>query len=180
MTNVPKPEDYILLGIEPDTTAEDAEKAYQRMKGLYSEGSLATYSLMNEDERREILTRIERAYLRISKVLSRRPPDPDSDDAHIFDLTVSQDTTGIPERHIGPFLRRCREDLGMTLKEVAKRTRIRTTHLESIEEERYSQLPAPVYLRGFLMEFARALEIEDAEELATRYIALMQGDVPEP
>jgi flagellar biosynthesis protein FlhG len=176
MINGPKPEDYNLLAIGPDADTEETQRAYQRMKALYSEGSLATYSLMNEDERKEILDRIEMAYLRISRAISRCATGPQGTaqeaDRSIPPVNYDGDTG---QEAIGPFLKRCREDLGMTLKELSKRTRIRSTYLESIEEERFEHLPAPVYLRGFIIEFARAVDIRNPEELAARYLSILEG-----
>lgn len=174
MNSAPTPKDYSLLDIEPETGADEAERAYQKMKALYTEGSLATHSLMNEEERRNMLDRIEKAYLRISMKISRRPLDPSSPPLRTSDPVTPPAPREQHGEGTGPFLKRYREDKGMTLREVSKRTRVRSTYLESIEEEGYSQLPAPVYLRGFLIEFARVLGIEDPEKLASLYLARME------
>jgi hypothetical protein len=60
----------------------------------------------------------------------------------------------------GELLRRVREGAGLSLQEIADRTKIGRTHLESIETDRYEALPAHVYLRGFLMSFARELRLD--------------------
>lgn len=169
----PQGKDYKTLGLEKNATEEEVAKAYERMKALYSQSSLATYSLLTDKERNEMLDRIETAYLRLSRELSRREPlplfEPPDEDA-------TPDPVGdeIPEQGLGNYLKRRREDLNLTLKIIATKTRIRSTYLESIEEERLKDLPAPVYLRGFLIEFAKAVKVKDPEELALRYLALFK------
>jgi hypothetical protein len=69
----------------------------------------------------------------------------------------------------GSYLRRCREALGLSLAEMTERTRIRI--LDQIESERFDLLPPEPYLRGYLFEYARALELPDVAELAKCYLA---------
>ncbi|HEY1905028.1 MAG TPA: helix-turn-helix domain-containing protein, partial [Myxococcaceae bacterium] len=57
----------------------------------------------------------------------------------------------------GELLRRVRESYGLSLQQVAERTRITRIHLENVEADRYDHLPATVYLRGILVNLAREL-----------------------
>jgi len=169
----PQEKDYKTLGLEKNATEEEVSKAYERMKALYSQSSLATYSLLSDKERNVMLDRIEKAHLRLSRELSRREPLPlfDPQNGDMAPELVGEE---IPEHGLGSYLKRRREDLGLTLKFISTKTRIRSTYLDSIEEERLKDLPAPVYLRGFLIEFAKALDVKGPEELALRYLALFK------
>jgi len=69
----------------------------------------------------------------------------------------------------GAYLRRCREALGLSLADMTDRTRIRI--LDQIEDERFAQLPPEPYLKGYLLEYARALDLPDIAELAKCYLA---------
>ena len=60
----------------------------------------------------------------------------------------------------GRALRSARLNLGIELDEIAAATKIDERYLRLIEANQFSELPAPVYLRGFLREFARALRLE--------------------
>jgi hypothetical protein len=60
----------------------------------------------------------------------------------------------------GEFLRRLREGQGLTLQEMADHTKIGKSHLDNIEADRHAALPAQVYLRGFLMSYARELRLD--------------------
>jgi hypothetical protein len=71
----------------------------------------------------------------------------------------------------GELLRRVRESRGMSLAQLAERTRISSKHLENIEADRYAALPATVYLRGMLMSVARELTL-DPLRVSRSYLAL--------
>jgi hypothetical protein len=79
----------------------------------------------------------------------------------------------------GEMLRRVRESRGLTVQQVAERTRITRHHLENIEQDRFPALPAPVYLRGIIMSLARELRL-DGQKVARSYLDRMglraQGD----
>ncbi len=165
--------DYRMLDLDQKATAKEARRAYHRMKALYSEGSLATYSLMTVEHRNEMLNDIERAYMRVSRVIDSQLSTPES--------PVSPEDAATPVPHeqgksIGAYLKRRREDLGLTLRDVAAKTRVRTTYLEHIENERLSDLPAPVYLRGFVLEFARVLGLPDPESFTAGYLELLDEE----
>ncbi|QSQ26889.1 helix-turn-helix domain-containing protein [Pyxidicoccus parkwayensis] len=71
----------------------------------------------------------------------------------------------------GELLRRVREARQFSLQQVADRTRISKAHLENVEADRYGALPAPVYLRGILMNLARELGL-DPLRVSRSYLAL--------
>ncbi|NVJ17353.1 helix-turn-helix domain-containing protein [Myxococcus sp. AM010] len=71
----------------------------------------------------------------------------------------------------GELLRQVREARGMTLQQVADRTRITRSHLENVEADRYTSLPPAVYLRGILMNLARELGL-DPLRVSKSYLAL--------
>ena len=71
---------------------------------------------------------------------------------------------------LGELLRKAREEKGWSLAQVEEATRIRSAYLQALEEEAYDRLPAPVYTRGFLKNYALYLGL-DAEHLLTLYSA---------
>jgi flagellar biosynthesis protein FlhG len=68
----------------------------------------------------------------------------------------------------GGYLRRCRERLGIPLAEISHRTRIR--RLDRIEDERFDELPPEPYLRAYVLQYAQALGIGEAEALAASFL----------
>jgi flagellar biosynthesis protein FlhG len=73
----------------------------------------------------------------------------------------------------GELLKRLREARGIDLAEISQRTKVSVHHLRSIEDENWAVMPAQVYLRGFLVEFARFLRL-DAMQVARTYLARYQ------
>lgn len=65
---------------------------------------------------------------------------------------------------LGQQLREAREARGLSIEAVATGTRIRAAYIKALEEERFADLPAPVYVRGFLRNYATFLGL-DAEEV---------------
>ena len=68
----------------------------------------------------------------------------------------------------GAYLRRCREALGLTLTEMTERTRIRG--LDHLESERFDRLPAELYLKSYVIAYARELGVRDFDALAASYL----------
>jgi transcriptional regulator with XRE-family HTH domain len=81
-----------------------------------------------------------------------------------------------PEEHgggselasFGDELRREREIRGISLKEIADATKISKRFLEAIERNDHKTLPAPVFTRGFVREYARYVGLS-AEDMVNRY-----------
>src|SRR5687768_13023940 len=73
----------------------------------------------------------------------------------------------------GALIRELREGRGLSIDEVADATKIRKPYLKAIEEEDIPNLPARVYLRGFLTQVARVLKV-DRNRLAEGYLQLVE------
>lgn len=69
----------------------------------------------------------------------------------------------------GPRLRRVRLRRGLEIEQVAKVTKVNPTYLRFIEDEQFSDLPAPVYVRGFVTAFARCVGL-DPERVLPDYM----------
>jgi cytoskeleton protein RodZ len=85
---------------------------------------------------------------------------------------------------VGAELRNAREQLGLTVSEVAHHLKLAPRQVEALEEERFEQLPGVTFVRGMLKTYARLLKLEpdpllerlsgrfeapDANRLAARY-----------
>ena len=85
-----------------------------------------------------------------------------------------------PQQHselasFGEELRREREIRGISLKEIADATKISRRFLDAIERNDHKTLPAPVFTRGFVREYARYLGL-NSEEMVNRYNFGAAGD----
>jgi cytoskeleton protein RodZ len=60
----------------------------------------------------------------------------------------------------GAVLREARERMGMSVEEVALRLKFAPRQIVALEEENFSQLPEPAFVRGFVRSYARLMQIE--------------------
>jgi cytoskeletal protein RodZ len=67
------------------------------------------------------------------------------------------DNPPAPPEGAGERLRAAREAQGLSLADVAARTRVPIRHLEAIESGDYSEMPTPTYAIGFAKAYARAV-----------------------
>ncbi len=75
---------------------------------------------------------------------------------------------------IGSSLREARERQEITLPQVEAGTKIRGKYLRALEEERFDQLPAETYVKGFLRTYAEYLGLDGqlyVDEYNSRYVA---------
>ena len=166
---------YDVLGLEPGASREQIERAYRFSLEMYGEDAVATYSLLEPAEIEGERARIQEAYEVLADPERRRayddghgfaPPDPS---VVTFASEAGAETVELPEVLTGAELRRLREARGVSLRQMASATKIGTRFLEYIEEDRLAFLPAPVYLRGFLQEYARMVNL-DARRVAEAYM----------
>ena len=68
---------------------------------------------------------------------------------------------------------------GLTIQQIADRTKITRHHIENIEGDRFASLPAHVYLRGILLTIARELRL-DGQKVARSYLEHMAQKLGEP
>ncbi|HPT82470.1 MAG TPA: helix-turn-helix transcriptional regulator [Limnochordia bacterium] len=61
-------------------------------------------------------------------------------------------------------MERARVEQGLTIEQVAERTKIKPQFLEAIEQEQFHLLPDQAYVRPFIRTYARALGVEDELE----------------
>jgi hypothetical protein len=59
----------------------------------------------------------------------------------------------------GSLLRKIRDARKVSMEELSHATKISKTYITALEEEDYKRLPAPVFVRGFLLQICRILKI---------------------
>lgn len=60
---------------------------------------------------------------------------------------------------VGEQLRAAREKQGLSIPQVAERTKLRSDHVRALEEGNYDVFAAPVYVRGFVRSYASLLHL---------------------
>lgn len=66
-------------------------------------------------------------------------------------------TANAETQYSGTVLSQLRDQKGMDLETIAQRTKISLEHLHAIESNAYRDLPARVYVRGFVTQYAKCL-----------------------
>ena len=74
---------------------------------------------------------------------------------------------------VGEFFRQVRETKGLTLDEVAIKTRIHPEYLKALEASNFAKLPEQVFAKGFVRSYARSLGLD--EEDAMRRFTVSAG-----
>jgi flagellar biosynthesis protein FlhG len=195
---------YEILETEPGVSDEEVRRAYRALKEIYAAGSPVIAGLYDEHELGELHARANAAHDTLFAPERRRLYDlalPEADLARAVRAAAqtARRSGGLPavpdraespepvlevgEEVTGPVLRKIRESRGIELAEIAQRTKISERHLRSIEEERFGDMPAAVYVRGFVTEFARALRIDAhraAESYLRRFHARNAPPIPTP
>ena len=174
-----RPEDWEVLGLEPGAETPRVRQAYRHRRALYEPTALATYNLLEDDERADMARRIDEAYRRImgaepsapAAVPPVRMPPPETE--------IPSGPAPDPATEPGAYLHHHRLFQGLSLHHIAAETKIGVAILEQIENEDFDALPAPAFVRGHAHQFARELKISDSYEFAKLYIAKMQGDEEE-
>ncbi|MFQ5697360.1 MAG: helix-turn-helix domain-containing protein [Myxococcota bacterium] len=195
-----EPNHYELLDVTREATLPEIERAYRIARSTYRPDSIATYSVFSDQQCADILRRVEEAYLVLSDARMRREydarlrressglsepapppaeslvPVPEARAPAPPPAAASLDEDLTPEDGIydGTVLRRIRISRGVELEEISGVTKVNELYLQFIEENRYHDLPAPVYLRGFLKGYAKCLRLDPAQ-VANSYMERVEA-----
>lgn len=66
---------------------------------------------------------------------------------------------------VGEFFRQVRETKGLTLDEVASKTRIHPDFLKALEDGNFAKLPDQVFAKGFVRSYARSLGLDEEDAI---------------
>jgi len=82
---------------------------------------------------------------------------------------------------VGAYLREERRNRSVDLQKIARTTRLRLQTLQAIEREEWDELPAPVFVMGFIRAYARALGLDERYALELyKADQPFTPDVPKP
>ncbi|HEX4403370.1 MAG TPA: helix-turn-helix domain-containing protein [Polyangia bacterium] len=183
---------YEILETEPGVSDEEVRRAYRTLKEIYGASSPVIAGLYDEQELTDLHARANAAHDTLFAPERRRIYDlalPEADLARAVRAAAANNARrpGLPgaapdERHESPepvidmgddvsgaVLKKIREARGIELGDIAHRTKISERHLRAIEDERFADMPAAVYVRGYVMEYARSIRI-DAQKAVDSYL----------
>jgi len=175
---------YEILEIPRDASAAEIDRAYRMAQTAYATDSLALYSVFGNEDAASMQQRIELAYEVLSDSERRRAYDGSLAGEEIVpadDFAVELEPAPREPKPLasvalaaieeleaeagspvydGARLRRARIRRGLELEQIAQVTKINPTYLRFLEEERFDDLPAAVYVRGFIGAYARCCGLD--------------------
>jgi len=186
---------YEVLEIDPGASDEDIRRAFKRMREMYAAESMVVCGLYTPARLDVVHARIDEAYdtlldpdkrkLYDIKLFPDGIPTRPTPTAGVAAVEAASPPKGeptpakvlVPEPIVdanteitGELLKKLREARGIDIAEISQRSKVSVHHLRSIEEETWGAMPAPVYLRGFLVEIARFLRL-DVQHVTRSYLA---------
>ena len=69
----------------------------------------------------------------------------------------------------GSDLKKIRDELGVSLEEIAETVKVRMAYLRAIEEDQFEKAPSRIFLKGFVRAYAQYIGL-DADMVASRYL----------
>lgn len=197
---------YDLLEVRQGSPQHEVTKAYERAKLTYSSDNPALYTVFSEVEARELLKLIEEAYLVLGNTIFRSRYDEilkdpgiqiealkfqdivgpllsagvDKKKAH-FRPTYQKDTSMeevIQSEEVcdGVFLKKIREYKKISVQKMSEITRINSHYIVALEKNAWSDLPAMVFVRGFVVQIARILELDEKKTVES-FMKIYKADV---
>jgi flagellar biosynthesis protein FlhG len=176
---------YDVLGVSRGAADDEIRRAYKRQREIFRDGSFPVVSVVGERALRDEQARIEEAYDTLLDANKRRAYDlstfPEEtrqeaprrtiDEAREAELAMLQAELAreitAETQFTGDLIRRIREAQGVELSDIAQRTKISTVHLRAIEAESPAELPALVYVQGFVTQIAKFLKLDPTQVTRT-------------
>ena len=187
---------YKVLGVDRSASDDEIRRAYKLQRAIFRDDSLPVVSLVDEEAMNREQALISEAYDTLLDPARRRAYDmsvfPDDEpqapqperertasDAElaVLQAELAREVTS-DTQFTGPLLQKARLALGMDIHDIATITKISPMHLRALEEETMSTLPAQVYVRGFLQQIAKALQLDPAQVTKT-YLKRYRAARPE-
>ena len=188
---VPPSSHHDVLEVERGATDEEIRRAYKRMCGVFDPENVVTFGLFDEDGLDAARTRIDEAYDVLLDPARRRPyeisvfpeapetnADAEQEEVPSGELPPAPSITPDTE-FSGALLRAVRESQGTTLHQISERTKVGINYLRCLEEDEFEKLPAAVYVRGFVTEFAKCLRL-DPEQVSQSYLRRYKTRMEDP
>jgi DnaJ-class molecular chaperone len=91
----------------------------------------------------------------------------DGENAVVKEILSGEDLTGLD-------LKRLRMEMGVSLEQIAEWTKIRPGMLQSIEEDRFYDLPSRLHLKSFLKAYVKYFHL-NPEPIVSRYMKRVDG-----
>jgi curved DNA-binding protein CbpA len=194
---------YEILELKSSAPQHAVTEAYERARATYSGDNPAIYTIFSESEAREFLSVIEEAYQILGNKILRNIYDQRllSGRASLNDLSyvsiieaskqmfpepralqqeISYKKDEAMEKEIkaqeiwsGDFLKKVREYKNVDVNKMSEITKINPFYITAIENIEPTNLPAVVFVRGYVVQLAKALAL-DEKKVADSYMKIFK------
>jgi flagellar biosynthesis protein FlhG len=184
---------YEAIGVSRTATDDEIRRACKRQREIFRDGGLPVVSVVSPTVLRAEQARIEEAFDTLLDPVRRRAYDLSTfpDEARVSvpaqrSVTASAAELSMLQAELtreinsqteftGALLRKVRESQGIEIQEIAQHTKISATHLNALENESLADLPAPVYVQGFVRTVAKFLRLDPGQVSKTYLRRLREG-----
>jgi flagellar biosynthesis protein FlhG len=200
---LPSENHYDLLEVPPTASFEDIRRANRRLRDIYGAESVVISGLYDAATLEAVHRRFDLAYTTLMDAAKRKDYDmelfpdgiptspqpepgsagaagalprarPKTEDPIALAARPAMPELGPDTEYSGALLRQIREARGIELREIAERSKVGMAYLQALEAENFAKLPAAVYVRGFLVEYAKVLGL-DVERVKDSYLLRLRA-----
>ncbi len=178
---------YELLELDPGATDDEIRRSFKKLLTLFDPSGPVMYGLYSEREAQRLAQALKGAHETLMDPEKRRNYDRSVyPQGHPSLRRADERVAAAPSRPrvdvpadplaslglppetalLGEVMARVRQVCNLTLEDIADRTKISMFTLRCIEGDAYSDLPAPVYLRGFVKQVAILLRLDGDRAVA--------------
>jgi len=197
---------YDILKVDTAATTSEIVAAYHKAKSAFAKGSVATYSLFSDADIDSVMSKIEEAYQVLTNSDKRRNYDRilagdfaeeapllsplerqekarDSSTPNLSEeaeqARAKIDSTPIEfETLTGAALQKIRELRKLSMEDVCRITKIPSKSVKAIEADDFENLPARVYVQGFVKNLAQIYQL-DPQKAMTTYLEHFNRNIKE-
>jgi curved DNA-binding protein CbpA len=194
---------YDILELSSGAAQHEVTQAYDRAKATYSGDNPAIYTIFSEQEARALLVLIEEAYavlgnknlrsiydqrllsgrfqasdlsldsiLAASKQMTLEPRQEEKKAAYSKDDSFEKEIL-TRDNWDGDFIKKVRDYKNIPVSKMSSITKVNTYYVTAIEKMDPESLPAPVFIRGYVVQIAKVLGL-DEKKVADSYMKVLK------
>ena len=178
---------YELLNVDPYTSEEEIRRAYKGLLDRFNPDGFIAYGLFTRTQAEALRVQFDEAYQVLSDPIQRQtydaqtfpngfPPrkkhtNTSSYSTKLQPLVSKKEALEYAQNHIldGQGLKKLRQQYDLSLDAIHERTKISIHTLHCLEDHRFNELPAEVYVKGFLKQLAYVLSLPQ-EQFLQQYL----------
>ena len=178
---------YELLNVDPYTSEEEIRRAYKGLLERFNPDGFIAYGLYTRTQAEALRYQFDEAYQILSDPIQRQEYDtqtfpsgfpPRQKKIHtttystkLQPLINKKDALDYSQNHTldGKGIKQLRVQYDISLEAIHERTKISIHTLHCLEDNRFNDLPAEVYVKGFLKQLAHVLSLPQ-DQLLQQYL----------